>query len=201
MHADILSSTGSVIHYNLKTPLSAACKDGHLHVVKYLLTSSELKEHASIKQRRYHALFEACMHGWFDIVHYFLNFPELKDHYDINTLGNEDISLFSEAASRGRVDIVRYLLESSDLEKHPDVHENDDFAFKCGLKYTTDNHKKLLKYLIFDVKIDITENIRKHLVLHPDTEVEKWIQVRDINHALENELVSAKIDRNKQIKL
>jgi ankyrin repeat protein len=201
IHADILATTGNIGSYSLKTPLSAACKDGHLDVVKYLLNATELKQHADIKQKKYHALFEATMYGWFDIVKYLLELPELKENYSINMIGNDGGTLFGEAAHRGRVDIVKYLLESNEFKKHIDVHENEDFAFKCGLRYNTDEHKDLIKYLIFDHNIKKTENIKKHLKTYPSVDVEKWLELNDLNHTLENELVSVKIDRNKQIKL
>lgn len=201
MHADICGKTGEVLHYNLKFPLSAACKDGHLEIVKYLLTSSELKQHADIKQERYHAVFEACMYGWFDIVKYFLTSPDLKEHASIHIVGHEEISLLNEAATRGRVEIVRFLMESPELEQHPNIHEEQDFAFKVGLIYNTEEHRDLIKYLIFDLKIEKTEHIKKHLKEFPNLEAEKWFEMRDLNQSLEKELDSDKIKRNKQTKI
>jgi ankyrin repeat protein len=201
LHADVLGSTGSISKYNLKFPLSVACKEGHLEIVKYLLTSADLNHHADIRQEGYYALFEACMYGHLDIVKYCLTSPELKEHPNINIVGYDNLTLLNEASIRARVDIVKYLLESTELSEHPDIHEDEDFAFKSGLIYKTEEHAELLKYLIFDFKIEKTGNIKNHLKEYPNDEVEKWFEVRDLNRTLENELVSDRINGNKKNKI
>lgn len=201
MHADILCSTGKAENYNLQFPLSVACKNGDLDIVRYLLTSPDLKKHADIKQEQYYALFDACMYGHFDIVRYFLTSPELKEHPSVHVIGFDNISLLNEATTRARVNIVKYLLESPELSEHPDIHEDEDFAFKSCLIYKTEEHKELLKYLIFDFKIEKTEDIIKHLKEQPNEEVEKWFAIRDLNQSLENELVSDRINKNKNNKI
>jgi hypothetical protein len=67
--------------------------------------------------------------------------------------------LLNEATTRVRVNIVKFLLESPELTEHSDIHEEEDFLFKSCLIYKTEEHKKLLKYLIFYFKIDILKNI------------------------------------------
>ena len=45
-----------------------ACRDGHLEVVKYLLTSPDLKEHADIHARNDVGFIGACRNGRLEVV-------------------------------------------------------------------------------------------------------------------------------------
>lgn len=200
LHADVLGHVGSVINYNLKFPLSAACKEGHLEIVKYLLTSPDLKQHADVEQFQYYAVFEACTYGHLDIIKYFFTSPDLKEQIDINIV-NDGSTLLNEAACRGRVELVKFLLESPELKEHSNIHEHHDFAFTVALNYNTEQHRELIKYLIFDFNIAKTDDIKKHLEENPNKEVEKWFEARELNKSLEKELLSDKIDKSKKNKI
>jgi len=190
MHANILASKGSRRNYNLKFPLSIACKDGHLDVIKYLLTSSDLKNHADIKQSNYFAVFEACLYGHLDIVKYFLTSSDLNDKPNIHIIdyNGDNETLLDIACTRARIDIVKFLLTSTELEDHPDIHRNNDNGFIMAATYNTDNHIELVKYLIFDYKIEKTKNIINYLKKNPDKEIEQWFNMRDLNQNLNKEL-------------
>jgi ankyrin repeat protein len=59
-----------------ETPLLKACGYGHLDIVKYLLTSSELKEHPDLHLADDQAIIHAISNCRWDIVSYFI--------YDLN---------------------------------------------------------------------------------------------------------------------
>ena len=61
-----------------------SCQKGHLEIVKYLLTSPELKEHANIHAQDDLGFRLACNYGHLEIVKYLLTSPDLKEHADIH---------------------------------------------------------------------------------------------------------------------
>lgn len=62
-----------------------ACKEGHLSVVKYLLTDPEFKYHVDIHTKNDSGFLNACKDGQIEIVRYLIESPELKQHVNINT--------------------------------------------------------------------------------------------------------------------
>ena len=62
----------------LNEALINACNKGHLDVVRYLLTSDELKEHADIHAENDYGFRWACINGNLEVVNYLLTSEELK---------------------------------------------------------------------------------------------------------------------------
>lgn len=66
---------------------------GHQAVVKYLLTSQDLKEHANIHyvtNNHTNALMYACQGGHLEVIKYLLASEELKEHININDRTKDD---------------------------------------------------------------------------------------------------------------
>ena len=61
-----------------------SCAYGYLEVVKYLLTSPELKEHADIHAQDDFGFSWACRYGRLEVVKYLLTSTELTEHADIH---------------------------------------------------------------------------------------------------------------------
>ncbi len=59
--------------FDLDKGLIDACIPGHLEVVKFLLTSEQLKRHADIHSVNYRAYIFACDFQYWDIVHFLLS--------------------------------------------------------------------------------------------------------------------------------
>lgn len=215
------------IHYNEDDALHSACSNGHLAVVDYFLTSPDLQEHADIHACLDWALNTAAQQGELEIVKYLLTSPKLKDKSYIHA---DDDQAFFSACSRGHLAIVDYLLHSPDLKEHAniklydnlratvsnghlellkfflespklktkiDVHAENDVIFICACQFP---HKHIMQYLIFDLNIDINENINRYLTqeINPFIEEVKYMfKMRDTNQSLEKELSSDKINKKK----
>ena len=91
----------------------AACNNGYLDIVQYLLTSTELKEHAAIHHKDnngWNALMWACQNGSLGIVQYLLTSPELKEHADISHKNNYGWNALMAACNYGYLDVIQYLI-------------------------------------------------------------------------------------------
>ena len=102
----------------LNEALINACNKGHLDVVKYLLTSDELKEHADIHAYNGSGFKRACEFGHLDVVKYLLTSDELKEHTDIHA---ENDYGFKHAFWYGHLDVVKYLIFDYNIEKTKEI--------------------------------------------------------------------------------
>lgn len=209
--------------------LHKAAKNGHLEIVKYLLTSTTLKENINIHSGNGEALKEACENGHLDIVKYLLTSLELKDHADIYANNN---SAFRMACEKQQIEIIEYLLTDSSLKQRFNLEEhgftpmiiacNKDNVEMAKIFLDTPNletaldiqkdedvifrnalHSKAIKvihYFIFDKNIKKTEHIESMLAEKPNHIVEKWFTTREFKNRLENKFQEKNI-KTKAIKI
>lgn len=91
----------------LNINLRDACFHGHLDIVKYLLTSPDLKKHANIHENNDWPLQRACRYGNLEVVKYLLTSPDLTEYANIH----EDNDLaFKDACYKKYLEIVKYLI-------------------------------------------------------------------------------------------
>jgi hypothetical protein len=99
---------------------------------------------------------------------------------------------------------IKYLLTSSELKSHANVHVGNDSLFKGMLINVYDDIAlKVIKYLIFDYKIDKTPAIEKALNNNESKiaeKVRKMFEMRDLHSDLSIELTNEKVS-SKKIKL
>ena len=107
-----------------------SCENGHLEVVKYLLTSHDLKEHADIHAKNDYGFRLACVNGHLEIVQYLLTSAELKEHADIQAQDNLG---FRWACFDGHLELVKYLILDMSIEKtkHIEDYLNENQDNKC----------------------------------------------------------------------
>jgi ankyrin repeat protein len=109
-----------------------ACSSGNLEVVKYVLTSSELKYHADINCESGLSLYNACEAGHLEIVKFLLTGKNLSQKYDMGFDSNMDEderdAPFRVACSNGHFPIIKYLLTSPELEQHYPLENKNDSA-------------------------------------------------------------------------
>jgi ankyrin repeat protein len=179
----------------LSRGLVRACEKNHLELIKYILTSPRIETHANINYRDDEALSWACTYGNLEVVKYLLTSPELKKHADINCRNGEPIF---EACWHNHMHVVSYLLTSPELQEHADVHINTDFVTISAI---TGENLELIKFLIFDVKIKQTENIKSVLEKVKNQTIIDWFKLRDLNNSLENELDKKEENIIRKIKL
>ena len=92
----------------------SACRCGHLEVVKYLLTSAELTEHADIHAKDDEGFKWACRYGHLEVVKYLLTSPELTEHADIHAQNDEG---FIWACEKGHLEVVKCLIIDMNIDK------------------------------------------------------------------------------------
>lgn len=102
----------------LNENLVVGCLNGELENVQYLLTSSELNEHADIHAGEDTPLYSACQNGYLEIVKYLLASPELKEHADIYS---NYASFLPILCDKGNLEIARYFIFDLNIEKTPDI--------------------------------------------------------------------------------
>lgn len=130
------------------------CQNGHLDIVRYLLTSPDIKKHADIHANGDKGFELACKEGRLNIIHYLLTSPELTEHIDIHANGDHG---FVMACKFGHLDIVRYLLTSPELTEHANIHAEDGMA----LVLACDNgHLEVVRYLLTSQDLTDHANIR-----------------------------------------
>ena len=91
-----------------------SCSNGYLEVVKYLLTSAELKEHADIHTKDDGGFIWACRSGRLEVVKYLLTSPKLTEHADIHASNNLG---FRWACDQGHLEVIKYLIIDMNIEK------------------------------------------------------------------------------------
>ena len=91
-----------------------SCQNGHLEIVKYLLTSPDLKEHADIHADNDVGFRWACENGYLEVVKYLLTSPDLKEHANIHA--RDDLG-FICACEQGHLEVVKYLIIDMNIEK------------------------------------------------------------------------------------
>ena len=107
-----------------------SCSNGYLEVVKYLLTSPDLKEHADIDADNDYGFRLACENGHLEVVKYLLTSPDLKEHADIHA---DNDSGFRWACSHGQLEVVKFLILDMSIEKtkHIEDYLNKNQDNKC----------------------------------------------------------------------
>ena len=144
-----------------------SCENGYLEVVKYLLTSPELKEHADIHANNDSGFRLACEKGHLEIVKYLLTSADLIQHANIHA--NNDYG-FRSACANGDLEIVKYLLTGTDLKEHADIHADNDYGFRWACE---NGQLEIVKFLILDMSIEKTKYIKHYLKENQDNKCVK----------------------------
>lgn len=84
-----------------------ACENEKFELIKFLLTSSKLKEHSNIHAQQEEGLTMACGMGNKEIVDYLINSPELSEKADINADNGKP---FVQAFECEQEDMVKFII-------------------------------------------------------------------------------------------
>ena len=90
------------------------CRTGDLESLRYLLNSSNLKEHVNIHYYDDLFLRTTCDNGYLHIVKFLLTSPELKEHADIHAI--EDAA-FKSVIKNEYIDLLKYLIFDYKIEE------------------------------------------------------------------------------------
>jgi ankyrin repeat protein len=138
----------------LTDELLVACQNGELELVKYLLTSPELKNKPDVNINFGAPLIWAAQFNGIDIVKYLLTSEELPKKANIKKSGGKALIL---ACINGNPDIVKYLLGSPELKNHADIHYDNDEAFRWACE---NGNIDIIKYMLF------SPEIKEHINIH-----------------------------------
>ena len=192
----------------LNQKLECSFREGNLEIIKYILTSPDLKEHPNINDKDrggWTSLMYATIFGKLDIVKYLLTSPDLKEHADIYVKDNDGYTSLICACIYGHIEIVKYLLTSPELKEHADIYVKDNDCKNAFMWASHNDHLDVVKFLIIDMDVDVDnetmiwlqgENDKKE-VYH---QVLKLIETKDLHNKLDNSISDDKIN-NKKIKL
>jgi ankyrin repeat protein len=199
------------INENRYNPLRVAAQEGHINVLHYLLTSTDLKENADIHLHNDYALISACEKNHLETVKYLLSSPKLREHANIHAqrdgalktailYNNFEIAhyLLTDEKLKEKANANEALLEvcytddlaglefltSKEISSLIDIHLNKDQPFEILIE---NEHINLIKYLINDYQIDITDKIKK-IAKNKNEEIFKLIEAKQLHNTLSAEL-------------
>jgi len=152
-----------IIHAYNDFSLQLACRQGHLHTVKYLVENG-----ADINVENTTSLQYASEQGHLDIVKYLI-----EKEADIHAAGNLSLLL---AADQGHLDIMKYLIENG-----ADINANNGYPLRWA---AANGHMEMVKFLVekgADISVFVLEwavkqghsDIIKFLKAHHQSQIEK----------------------------
>jgi ankyrin repeat protein len=147
----------------INSPLIFACKNGHLDIVKFLLTSPELTTHSSIFEKTYigekTVLMVAAESGHLDILKFLLTNPQIKEKANINDKNGVGKSALIYACEAGQTEVVYYLLTSPETKDLVSVKDADMFGNNIFMLTCYEGHINIIKKLLSsDIKNQIDVN-------------------------------------------
>jgi hypothetical protein len=198
LHADL--------HYDFEAGLKIAGKNGHLPIVKYLLLSPELLEHADIgafdEENGDYANFIdiICEHGQLRILKFLFSIPEIKKRLWVYR-----ISMFMYAYQGSQKQIIDYLVFDFLIHREDKIDEilrsfgnpsfklivEDMFRFRDACY---EKKYDLIKNFVFEKNIELTPPVKKFI--RSKKEVKKLFDIRELHKKLQSELIE-----NKPIKI
>jgi ankyrin repeat protein len=145
---------------DLNHEFHVACISGDLDLVKYLLTSKELHQHADIHFEKDECVILACRYGQLEILKYLLTSTDLKIHPDVHA--QKDAG-FEWACTNGNLDIIKYFLFDPSINKGFNLKQHSYEAIIRGI-YA--DQMKVIEYILNEPEI-ITQNFNynKGLIL------------------------------------
>ena len=141
------------LHSNDLPLLEIACEEGHFDIVKFLLCSTEIKNHSLINNKNNiyinSPLIFACKNGHLDIVKFLLTSPELTTHSSIfekTYIGEKTVLMV--AAESGHLDILKFLLTNPQIKEKANINDKNGVG-KSALIYACEaGQTEVVYYLL-----------------------------------------------------
>lgn len=169
--------------------LNSACEHGHLDIVQYLFSNLDIQKSQKELVASMGLTF-AAQNGKVDIIEYLLNEftgPNIQQH----NLDNG--ALTNTACEYGQIDVIKFLHKKDILNKD-NIHVHSDYHFETALE---NNQLETIRYFIFDLNINKTEDINQALKNKPNAEVERMFTLRDLNNHLNASLDANQVTNKK----
>lgn len=209
-----------------KKLFQSACFSGNLELVKFFIETPYLCEHTNsinIICQTFDVLMENHEQKIYPIISYLINEPKLQRasafesslvwylrdaaKFDnlplfkvlLNTEHTEkksflsDTKLWENACQHEEFKIIKYIYTTPELK--------DSFSSELGFKDACYwNNPNLLSFLIFDYKIENSDEIKRFLAQDYYEDAERMFKLREVNEQLINEL-SSNQDQTKKPKI
>jgi hypothetical protein len=163
--------------------LIECCEEEEPEIIRYVMTNSTLNKEVSFEKICMDRALKAARSGQLTVLQALL-------HPNKNSSPNGQMLLYgdilSSASQHGHIDIVKYILEAPELANYH-YPMNDKLAFKSACSF---NEMEVIKYFIFDINIELDNELKFYFDQNPNEPVIKLFELRDINKELKYELVS-----------
>lgn len=125
-----------------------SCIKGDLDLVKYLLTSPILHQHADIHFEKDECIILACRHGQLEVLQYLLTSSDLVTHPDVHAQKGAG---FQWACTNGHLEIIKYFFfdpsinDNFNLEKH---------SYEAIIRAIHADQIKIVEYILNEPEIN-----------------------------------------------
>lgn len=139
---------GADIHYQKEMGFRKACANGHYQIVKYLVTSPEVKNKPDFNEFGKLGFYMACAHGKVDVVGLLLSVFFQKDCSSqyIGPILNKGLE---QAAQWGSFKTMKYVLEMDLFKQFVDYSQGQQwFLSACRAEIPDKQYDKLIVYLL-----------------------------------------------------
>lgn len=133
--------------HDLNNEFLVACSKGDLKLIKYLLTSPELEQHAEIRCDNSDCIQLATKYGHLEVLKYLLTSSELKIYPDVHS---KNTSVFRVACEYGQLDILKYFLFDPSICSKFKLEKYSYEAIIRGIYY---NNLTLVDYILNEPEI------------------------------------------------
>jgi ankyrin repeat protein len=165
------------IHANAELAFQLACWNGHLEVVKYLISLEPESGRINVHALNEEAFRNACENGHLDVVKYLISLEPSHNRINIHAMYEDAFRL---ACENGHLPIVKYLISLEPEYGLINIHARYEWAFRYGSfqiqhllirNYPNYNWKQVNGY--YDYCTELNQIINNLSLLH-----QKMIQLR-----------------------
>lgn len=182
---------GSALNHTNQPLISAATK-GNLKILQFLLDNPRLKKKAYVHAGNDEVILSAMKNNHVNLVDYLLNRKYLK-----STIYYAAYTNLYQCAKTSANDVIVYLLENKNkflIKSNITNFKECEYNLLFNIK---EKDIELLKYVIIDYQLDITEKIKEKILKGNFDYIQKIIEKRDLINKLENNL---EIKNNTKVK-
>lgn len=173
--------------------LSLAIQKKHLNIVKFILTSPQLKYKIDIDYSN--ELFTSVCYSNLEMLEYLACSKELRKNLDLEKLKIEG---FKNACDKNKTDLIDFFVNHPNPKYKVNVHTNNDIGFILAYK---NNNIDTINYLIFGCGLKKSKYINRQLHLKKKKNEKFNVEIEDL---FEKGLIYNKIQQqieNKPIKV
>ncbi len=180
---------------SLKNLLEKGLTNGHLNTSKFILDKLNEKN-VNYNMVISSSLIKSVQNGHLNIVKHFLLDKPFDYLYQTEFKSN---SLLNSACGYNQLKILQFLLETDSIKDKYNIHKDNDCLFKLACE---NEHTDIIKYFIFDYKIENSHYIQDHLKASQNRfeYITKWFELRDLQQSLNQDLINKEVT-NKKLKV